>query len=197
MCVFQAIIDQECAMHRKNYNTHRESREFPLSDYSEEEEETEEWRLRLCCDVFIRRFIELLTGSTFMQTGYLQLMFTKPRPFLYMYMHVQLPSPPSTKQNSSTGFMFFVFSLSESNILSRGLEVPTDWMRGSNRTLRPLVEDQPLWSLRELLICSLISCRLSSSSEETITVTGAPSDAKVNRKWMKSPGVVFTKPLRY
>ncbi|XP_013878271.1 chromaffin granule amine transporter [Austrofundulus limnaeus] len=36
-----AIIDQECAMHRKNYNTHRESREFPLSDYSEEEE-TEE-----------------------------------------------------------------------------------------------------------------------------------------------------------
>uniref|UniRef100_A0A3B4G498 Solute carrier family 18 member A1 n=1 Tax=Pundamilia nyererei TaxID=303518 RepID=A0A3B4G498_9CICH len=31
-----AIIDQECVMHRKNYNT--ESREFPLSDYSEEEE---------------------------------------------------------------------------------------------------------------------------------------------------------------
>ncbi|KAM6930940.1 chromaffin granule amine transporter [Xenentodon cancila] len=36
-----AIIDQECAMHRKSYNTHEESREFPLSDYSEEEE-TEE-----------------------------------------------------------------------------------------------------------------------------------------------------------
>ncbi|XP_037536054.1 chromaffin granule amine transporter [Nematolebias whitei] len=36
-----AIIDQECVMHRKNYNTHKESREFPLSDYSEEEE-TEE-----------------------------------------------------------------------------------------------------------------------------------------------------------
>uniref|UniRef100_A0A3Q3IIJ1 Major facilitator superfamily (MFS) profile domain-containing protein n=1 Tax=Monopterus albus TaxID=43700 RepID=A0A3Q3IIJ1_MONAL len=36
-----AIIDQECVMHRKNYNTHQESREFPLSDYSEEEE-TEE-----------------------------------------------------------------------------------------------------------------------------------------------------------
>ncbi|XP_061586146.1 chromaffin granule amine transporter [Cololabis saira] len=36
-----AIIDQECVMHRKSYNTHQESREFPLSDYSEEEE-TEE-----------------------------------------------------------------------------------------------------------------------------------------------------------
>uniref|UniRef100_A0A665VTP3 Major facilitator superfamily (MFS) profile domain-containing protein n=2 Tax=Echeneis naucrates TaxID=173247 RepID=A0A665VTP3_ECHNA len=36
-----AIIDQKCVMHRKNYNTQRESREFPLSDYSEEEE-TEE-----------------------------------------------------------------------------------------------------------------------------------------------------------
>ncbi|XP_067430809.1 chromaffin granule amine transporter [Thunnus thynnus] len=36
-----AIIDQECAMHRKNYNTQKESRDFPLSDYSEEEE-TEE-----------------------------------------------------------------------------------------------------------------------------------------------------------
>ncbi|XP_071340211.1 chromaffin granule amine transporter isoform X3 [Trachinotus anak] len=36
-----AIIDQECAMHRKSYNTQKESREFPLSDYSEEEE-TEE-----------------------------------------------------------------------------------------------------------------------------------------------------------
>ncbi|XP_029296449.1 chromaffin granule amine transporter [Cottoperca gobio] len=36
-----AIIDQECVMHRKNYNTQKESREFPLSDYSEEEE-TEE-----------------------------------------------------------------------------------------------------------------------------------------------------------
>ncbi|XP_041644136.1 chromaffin granule amine transporter [Cheilinus undulatus] len=36
-----AIIDQECVMHRKSYNTQRESREFPLSDYSEEEE-TEE-----------------------------------------------------------------------------------------------------------------------------------------------------------
>ncbi|XP_051806364.1 chromaffin granule amine transporter-like isoform X1 [Acanthochromis polyacanthus] len=36
-----AIIDQECVMHRKSYNTHKESREFPLSDYSEEEE-TEE-----------------------------------------------------------------------------------------------------------------------------------------------------------
>uniref|UniRef100_A0AAX7UXZ1 Major facilitator superfamily (MFS) profile domain-containing protein n=1 Tax=Astatotilapia calliptera TaxID=8154 RepID=A0AAX7UXZ1_ASTCA len=34
-----AIIDQECVMHRKSYNT--ESRDFPLSDYSEEEE-TEE-----------------------------------------------------------------------------------------------------------------------------------------------------------
>uniref|UniRef100_A0A8P4KH63 Chromaffin granule amine transporter n=1 Tax=Dicentrarchus labrax TaxID=13489 RepID=A0A8P4KH63_DICLA len=36
-----AIIDQECVMHRKSYNTQKESREFPLSDYSEEEE-TEE-----------------------------------------------------------------------------------------------------------------------------------------------------------
>uniref|UniRef100_A0A8D3B6Z5 Major facilitator superfamily (MFS) profile domain-containing protein n=1 Tax=Scophthalmus maximus TaxID=52904 RepID=A0A8D3B6Z5_SCOMX len=38
------IIDQECVMHRKSYNTQRQSREFPLSDYSgeEEEEETEE-----------------------------------------------------------------------------------------------------------------------------------------------------------
>lgn len=36
-----AIIDQECVMHRKSYNTHKDSREFPLSDYSEEEE-TEE-----------------------------------------------------------------------------------------------------------------------------------------------------------
>ncbi|XP_034548382.1 chromaffin granule amine transporter [Notolabrus celidotus] len=36
-----AIIDQECVMHRKSYNTQQESREFPLSDYSEEEE-TEE-----------------------------------------------------------------------------------------------------------------------------------------------------------
>ncbi|XP_070820573.1 chromaffin granule amine transporter isoform X2 [Chaetodon trifascialis] len=35
-----AIIDQECVMHRKSYNT-KENREFPLSDYSEEEE-TEE-----------------------------------------------------------------------------------------------------------------------------------------------------------
>ncbi|XP_058491204.1 chromaffin granule amine transporter [Solea solea] len=34
-----AIIDQECVMHRKSYNTQKESREFPLSDYSEEEEE--------------------------------------------------------------------------------------------------------------------------------------------------------------
>ncbi|KAF3695291.1 Chromaffin granule amine transporter [Channa argus] len=33
-----AIIDQECAMHRKSYNTQKDSREFPLSDYSEEEE---------------------------------------------------------------------------------------------------------------------------------------------------------------
>lgn len=40
-CVLQAIIDQECVMHRKSYNTQKESREFPLSDYSEEEE-TEE-----------------------------------------------------------------------------------------------------------------------------------------------------------
>ncbi|KAM9858663.1 chromaffin granule amine transporter [Aulostomus maculatus] len=36
-----AIIDQECVMHRKTYNTQMESREFPLSDCSEEEE-TEE-----------------------------------------------------------------------------------------------------------------------------------------------------------
>uniref|UniRef100_A0A3B3YIA3 Major facilitator superfamily (MFS) profile domain-containing protein n=1 Tax=Poecilia mexicana TaxID=48701 RepID=A0A3B3YIA3_9TELE len=36
-----AIIDQECVMHRKSYNTTRDSREFPLSDYSEEEEEEE------------------------------------------------------------------------------------------------------------------------------------------------------------
>ncbi|XP_047237814.1 chromaffin granule amine transporter [Girardinichthys multiradiatus] len=36
-----AIIDQECVMHRKSYNTDKDSREFPLSDYSEEEE-TEE-----------------------------------------------------------------------------------------------------------------------------------------------------------
>ncbi|XP_062273052.1 chromaffin granule amine transporter [Scomber scombrus] len=36
-----AIIDQECVMHRKSYNTEKESRDFPLSDYSEEEE-TEE-----------------------------------------------------------------------------------------------------------------------------------------------------------
>ncbi|KAK2838188.1 hypothetical protein Q5P01_015400 [Channa striata] len=36
-----AIIDQECAMHRKSYNTQKDSRELPLSDYSEEEE-TEE-----------------------------------------------------------------------------------------------------------------------------------------------------------
>ncbi|XP_015250742.1 PREDICTED: chromaffin granule amine transporter-like [Cyprinodon variegatus] len=36
-----AIIDQECMMHRKSYNTNKDSREFPLSDYSEEEE-TEE-----------------------------------------------------------------------------------------------------------------------------------------------------------
>ncbi|XP_068559131.1 chromaffin granule amine transporter [Cebidichthys violaceus] len=36
-----AIIDQECVMHRKSYNTQKESRDFPLSDYSEEEE-TEE-----------------------------------------------------------------------------------------------------------------------------------------------------------
>ncbi|KAM8760687.1 chromaffin granule amine transporter isoform 1-T3 [Acanthopagrus schlegelii] len=36
-----AIIDQECVMHRKSYNTQKDSREFPLSDYSEEEE-TEE-----------------------------------------------------------------------------------------------------------------------------------------------------------
>ncbi|XP_047448885.1 chromaffin granule amine transporter [Mugil cephalus] len=36
-----AIMDQECVMHRKSYDTHKESREFPLSDYSEEDE-TEE-----------------------------------------------------------------------------------------------------------------------------------------------------------
>ncbi|XP_060928179.1 chromaffin granule amine transporter [Limanda limanda] len=36
-----AIIDQECVMHTKSYNTQKEIREFPLSDYSEEEE-TEE-----------------------------------------------------------------------------------------------------------------------------------------------------------
>ncbi|XP_068424997.1 chromaffin granule amine transporter [Clinocottus analis] len=36
----KAIVDQECVMHRKSYNT-QESRDFPLSDYSEEEE-TEE-----------------------------------------------------------------------------------------------------------------------------------------------------------
>ncbi|XP_076003623.1 chromaffin granule amine transporter [Genypterus blacodes] len=36
-----AIIDQECVMHKKSYNTHKASREFPLSDFSEEEE-TEE-----------------------------------------------------------------------------------------------------------------------------------------------------------
>ncbi|KAF3851578.1 hypothetical protein F7725_013350 [Dissostichus mawsoni] len=35
-----AIIDQECVMHR-TYNTLNESREFPLSDYSEEEEAME------------------------------------------------------------------------------------------------------------------------------------------------------------
>ncbi|XP_034055213.1 chromaffin granule amine transporter [Gymnodraco acuticeps] len=35
-----AIIDQECVMHR-TYNTQNESREFPLSDYSEEEEAME------------------------------------------------------------------------------------------------------------------------------------------------------------
>ncbi|XP_033974109.1 chromaffin granule amine transporter [Trematomus bernacchii] len=35
-----AIIDQECVMHR-TYNTQNESREFPLSDYSEEEEAIE------------------------------------------------------------------------------------------------------------------------------------------------------------
>ncbi|XP_028434293.1 chromaffin granule amine transporter [Perca flavescens] len=34
-----AIIDQECVMHRKSYNTQKESREFPLSDYSEEDTE--------------------------------------------------------------------------------------------------------------------------------------------------------------
>uniref|UniRef100_A0A3B5M6C1 Major facilitator superfamily (MFS) profile domain-containing protein n=1 Tax=Xiphophorus couchianus TaxID=32473 RepID=A0A3B5M6C1_9TELE len=39
--VFQAIIDQECVMHRKSYNTTRDSREFPLSDWSEEEDEEE------------------------------------------------------------------------------------------------------------------------------------------------------------
>uniref|UniRef100_A0A1A7WBQ8 Solute carrier family 18 (Vesicular monoamine), member 1 n=1 Tax=Iconisemion striatum TaxID=60296 RepID=A0A1A7WBQ8_9TELE len=36
-----AIIDQECVMHRKNYNTHQDRCEFPLSDCSEEED-TEE-----------------------------------------------------------------------------------------------------------------------------------------------------------
>ncbi|XP_003974671.2 chromaffin granule amine transporter isoform X2 [Takifugu rubripes] len=37
-----AIISQECVMHqKKNYNTQKENREFPLSDYSEEDE-TEE-----------------------------------------------------------------------------------------------------------------------------------------------------------
>ncbi|XP_027873787.1 chromaffin granule amine transporter isoform X2 [Xiphophorus couchianus] len=36
-----AIIDQECVMHRKSYNTTRDSREFPLSDWSEEEDEEE------------------------------------------------------------------------------------------------------------------------------------------------------------
>nr|XP_019966526.1 PREDICTED: chromaffin granule amine transporter-like [Paralichthys olivaceus] len=39
--IIHAIIDQECVMHRKSYNTQKEIREFPLSDYSEEEE-TEE-----------------------------------------------------------------------------------------------------------------------------------------------------------
>ncbi|KAM6965432.1 chromaffin granule amine transporter [Aplochiton taeniatus] len=34
-----AIIDQECPMHRKSYNTQKECREFPLSDESEEEAE--------------------------------------------------------------------------------------------------------------------------------------------------------------
>ncbi|XP_056134233.1 chromaffin granule amine transporter [Lampris incognitus] len=34
-----AIIDQECPMDRKCYNTQKESRDFPLSDYSEEEAE--------------------------------------------------------------------------------------------------------------------------------------------------------------
>ncbi|XP_034027275.1 chromaffin granule amine transporter [Thalassophryne amazonica] len=38
-----AIIDRECVMHRKSYDTQKDSREFPLSDYSEgEQEETEE-----------------------------------------------------------------------------------------------------------------------------------------------------------
>uniref|UniRef100_A0A3P8VJV9 Solute carrier family 18 member A1 n=1 Tax=Cynoglossus semilaevis TaxID=244447 RepID=A0A3P8VJV9_CYNSE len=32
------IIDQECVMHKKSYNTQDERRELPLSDYSEEEE---------------------------------------------------------------------------------------------------------------------------------------------------------------
>ncbi|XP_062238042.1 chromaffin granule amine transporter [Platichthys flesus] len=36
-----AIIDQECVMHTKSYNTQKEIREFPLSDYSEEEETKE------------------------------------------------------------------------------------------------------------------------------------------------------------
>ncbi|XP_008334766.1 chromaffin granule amine transporter [Cynoglossus semilaevis] len=35
------IIDQECVMHKKSYNTQDERREFPLSDYSEEEETAE------------------------------------------------------------------------------------------------------------------------------------------------------------
>uniref|UniRef100_A0A8C7VSX4 Major facilitator superfamily (MFS) profile domain-containing protein n=1 Tax=Oncorhynchus mykiss TaxID=8022 RepID=A0A8C7VSX4_ONCMY len=34
-----AIIDQECPLHRKSYNTQKECREFPLSDESEEETE--------------------------------------------------------------------------------------------------------------------------------------------------------------
>lgn len=38
LCVFpQAIIDQECPMHVKNYNSQRQCREFPLSDDSEED----------------------------------------------------------------------------------------------------------------------------------------------------------------
>ncbi|KAL6115007.1 slc18a1 [Pungitius sinensis] len=36
-----AIINQECVMHKKSYNTQEEGRDFPLSDYSEEDE-TEE-----------------------------------------------------------------------------------------------------------------------------------------------------------
>uniref|UniRef100_A0A4W5QS49 Solute carrier family 18 member A1 n=1 Tax=Hucho hucho TaxID=62062 RepID=A0A4W5QS49_9TELE len=35
----RAIIDQECPLHRKSYNTQKECREFPLSDESEEETE--------------------------------------------------------------------------------------------------------------------------------------------------------------